>query len=80
MNICKHSFACHDVVALIAIEPFAIGQPLHVKFTSLSIFLILLRFLPLVVTFRGFSFQTLFRSSPSATYRSPNILISTKDR
>jgi hypothetical protein len=41
----------HDVVALIVIQPFAIGQPLHVKFTCLSIFLILLRFLPFVVTF-----------------------------
>jgi hypothetical protein len=40
-------FACHDVVALIVIQPFAIGQPLHVKFRCLSIFFILLRFLPL---------------------------------
>ena len=35
-------FACHDVVALIVIQPFAIGQPSHVKFRCLSIFLILL--------------------------------------
>ena len=57
-------FACHDVVALIVIQPFANGQPLHVKFRCLSIFFILLRFLPLVVTFRGFPFQTLSRNSP----------------
>ena len=57
-------FACHDVVALIVIQPFAIGQPVYVKFMCLSIFLILLRFLPLVVTFRVFPFQTLSRNSP----------------
>ena len=65
--LCKPSFqlhACHDVVAPIVIQPFVIGQPLHVKFRWLSIFFILLRFLPLVVTFHGFLFQTLSRNSP----------------
>ena len=57
-------FTCHDVIALIVIQPFAIDQPLHVKFRCLSIFFILLRFLPLVVTFRGFPFQTLSMNSP----------------
>jgi hypothetical protein len=57
-------FACHDVIALIVIQPFAICQPLHVKFRCLSIFFILLRFLLLIVTFRGFSFQTLSMNSP----------------
>jgi uncharacterized membrane protein len=33
-------FACHDVVAVIIIQPFVIGQPLHVKFMCLSISLI----------------------------------------
>jgi hypothetical protein len=56
--------ACPDVIALIVIISFVIGQPLHVKFRCISIFFILLRFLPLVVTFRGFSFQTLSRNSP----------------
>ena len=74
-------FACHDVVALIVIQPFANGQPLHVKFRCLSIYFILLGFLPLVVTFRGFPFQTLSRNSrPRLHIGCPNILISTKDR
>jgi hypothetical protein len=69
-------FCMSCVVALIVIQPFVIGQPLYVKFMCLSIFLMLLRFLPLVVTFRVFPFQTLPGIAP-ATYPSPNILITT---
>ena len=64
IHICKNSFACNDVVALIVIQPFVIGQPLYVKCMYLFIFLILLSFLPLVVTFSGFPFQTFSRNSP----------------
>ena len=53
-------FACHEVIALIIIQSFAIGQPLQVKFMCLSNFLILLRFLPLVVT-PWFSFSDSFQ-------------------
>ena len=72
-------FCMSCVVALIVIQPFVIGQPLYVKFMCLSIFLMLLRFLPLVVTFRVFPFQILPGIAPG-TYPSPNILITTKDR
>ena len=77
IHIYKPSFACHDAIALLVIQPFVNHFMLNLRvFLFSSNFFVFSHLLSLPVVF-------LFRLFPGivpATYPSPNILISTKDQ